>query len=73
MEYVKDLPLSPPDPAVPCRICGCYAYSYDQLDARMCDFCVEEYVCIDCGEEMDENQQTDKYGYCPICAEWINS
>jgi len=57
----------PPDPTIPCRICECHVYSCDQLENGLCDICVEEYVCIECGEEMSGNQQTDKYGYCPEC------
>jgi hypothetical protein len=73
MDYVKDQQLSPPDPAAKCRICECAAYSYATLENGLCDNCVEDYVCIECGEEMGEDQETDKYGYCQICAEWINS
>lgn len=69
MEYVKDLPLSPPDPMMPCRICECHVYSYDQLENGLCDICVEEYVCIECGDEMEGDMQTDRYGFCPACAE----
>ena len=34
----------PPDPTIPCRICECHVYSYDQLENGLCDICVEEYV-----------------------------
>jgi len=57
----------PPDPMIPCRICECHVYSYDQLENGLCDICVEEYVCIECGEEMSGSKKTDKYGYCPEC------
>jgi hypothetical protein len=60
-------PLSPPEALAECRICECAAYSYATLEDGLCDICVEEYVCIECGEEMGEDQETDKYGYCPEC------
>ena len=56
-----------PDPTIPCRICECHVYSCDQLENGLCDICVEEYVCIECGEEMSGSKKTDKYGYCPEC------
>lgn len=64
---LRDRPLSPPDPTVTCRICECHVYSYDQLENGLCDTCVEEYVCIECGREVQENENTNRYGYCPEC------
>ena len=54
----------PPDPTIPCRICECHVYSYDQLENGLCDICVEEYVCIECGEE---TETTNKHGVCAEC------
>jgi len=54
----------PPDPTIPCRICECHVYSYDQLENGLCDICVEEYVCIECGEE---TKTTNKHGLCAEC------
>jgi len=54
----------PPDPTIPCRICECHVYSYDQLENGLCDICVEEYVCIECGEE---TETTNKHGLWAEC------
>ena len=64
MEYVKEPSLSPPDPTVQCRICECYVYSYADLENGLCDNCVEDYICIECGEE---SATTDDYGICYKC------
>ena len=57
-------PLSPPEALAECRICECHVYSYDQLENGLCDDCVEEYVCIECGEE---TETTNKHGVCAEC------
>ena len=57
-------PLSPPEALAECRICECAAYSYDQLENGLCDDCVEEYGCIECGEE---TETTNKHGICAEC------
>ena len=56
--------LSPPSPTIPCRICECAAYSYYDLENGLCDQCVEEYVCIECGKE---TETTNKHGVCAEC------
>lgn len=57
-------PLSPPSPTISCRICECLAYNYADLDDGLCDQCVEEYICIECGEE---TETTNKHGVCAEC------
>ena len=64
MEYVKEPSLSPPDPMAYCRICECAAYSYADLENGLCDDCVEDYICIECG---GESESTNNYGVCTNC------
>ena len=60
-------PLSPPSPELECRLCNCGIWTYDQLENGLCEDCVEEYVCIECGREVEEDESTNKYGVCPEC------
>ncbi len=59
-------PLCPPSPELECRLCNCGIWTYEQLENGLCEECVEEFVCIECGEEKD---QLDAYGVCKTCKE----
>ena len=57
-------PLCPPSPELECRLCNCAIWTYEQLENGLCEECVEEFVCIECGEE---TETTNKHGLCAEC------
>ena len=57
-------PLCPPSPELECRLCNCGIWKYEQLENGLCEECVEEFVCIECGEE---TETTNKHGLCAEC------